>query len=158
MAELVAFTPCFCPMFSIWFYAIFTIFYIQKMSSSKRIPALLFGLLIITILSSFIRSTDAARFCYSGQNSRFAQKHCSSGSMDLDYVCQKYTCEGGRCSFILFFIFLNYPSYRTLPIPLLFVAPFVLRTCALKTTGCLAGPRICKFSGKLEFIADNAHF
>ncbi|VDO67108.1 unnamed protein product [Heligmosomoides polygyrus] len=26
-------------------------------------------------------------------------------------------------------------------------APFILRTCASKNLGCMAGPAICKFSG-----------
>uniref|UniRef100_A0A0N4WVE5 ShKT domain-containing protein n=1 Tax=Haemonchus placei TaxID=6290 RepID=A0A0N4WVE5_HAEPC len=35
------------------------------------------------------------------------------------------------------------------PIKFLFCssAPFILRTCANKNMGCLAGPAICKFSG-----------
>ncbi|KAL3096367.1 hypothetical protein niasHT_026334 [Heterodera trifolii] len=65
---------------------------------------------------------DTAKLCYSGRNKIYSSKQCSSGSFDINYVCQKYTCEGGRSS-------------------------FTLRTCAMKSTGCIAGTRTCRFSG-----------
>ncbi|CAD5225077.1 unnamed protein product [Bursaphelenchus okinawaensis] len=69
-----------------------------------------------------VQHVNAAKSCYSGQNQRYAEKQCSSGSLDLEYVCQTFTCEGGK-------------------------SPFTLRTCARKNMGCIAGPRICQFSG-----------
>lgn len=42
-------------------------------------------------------ASDAAKRCYSGQNSRYAEKQCSSGSMNMDFTCQKFVCEGGKC-------------------------------------------------------------
>uniref|UniRef100_A0A0N5AJ00 Uncharacterized protein n=1 Tax=Syphacia muris TaxID=451379 RepID=A0A0N5AJ00_9BILA len=61
--------------------------------------------------------------CLSGTNNRYVSKQCSSGSVgNIDFMCQKFTCEGGR-------------------------SPFVLRTCANSKVGCLAGPAICKISG-----------
>uniref|UniRef100_A0A7E4ZYI5 Secreted protein n=1 Tax=Panagrellus redivivus TaxID=6233 RepID=A0A7E4ZYI5_PANRE len=65
---------------------------------------------------------NAADTCYSGQNSRYAPKQCSSGGSTTSYTCQKFVCEGGK-------------------------SPFTLRTCANANTGCIAGPRICQFSG-----------
>ncbi|KAI6187053.1 hypothetical protein M3Y98_00200600 [Aphelenchoides besseyi] len=67
-------------------------------------------------------SVDAAKRCYSGQNARYAEKQCSSGSISSEFTCQKFICEGGK-------------------------SPFTLRTCGQKNLGCLAGPRICQFSG-----------
>ncbi|KAI6236563.1 hypothetical protein M3Y95_00170900 [Aphelenchoides besseyi] len=78
-----------------------------------------------TILCFFVLtliSVEAAKRCYSGQNARYAEKQCSSGSISSEFTCQKFICEGGK-------------------------SPFTLRTCGQKNLGCLAGPRICQFSG-----------
>ncbi|KAE9551065.1 hypothetical protein FO519_005732 [Halicephalobus sp. NKZ332] len=77
------------------------------------------GILILILALGFI---EAAQNCYSGQNDRYAPKQCSSGGEPGDYTCQKFVCDGGR-------------------------SPFTLRTCAKKNIGCIAGPRICQFSG-----------
>ncbi|KAI1699682.1 hypothetical protein DdX_17175 [Ditylenchus destructor] len=81
----------------------------------------MFRISLIFILLCF-QQLECAKRCYSGQNARYAEKHCSSGSVDIEYTCQKFTCTGGK-------------------------SPFTLRTCANKQMGCLAGPRICQFSG-----------
>nr|CAD2172565.1 unnamed protein product [Meloidogyne enterolobii] len=76
----------------------------------------------IFLLFLILQNSDSAKQCYSGQNKRYVQKQCSSGSLDIDYVCHKYSCEEGR-------------------------SPFVLRTCAPKSAvQCNAGSRICLFS------------
>ncbi|KAI6227779.1 hypothetical protein M3Y99_01218000 [Aphelenchoides fujianensis] len=80
----------------------------------------LLSALLLVLLSFF--SAEAAKRCYSGQNARFAEKQCSAGSMATDFTCQKFVCEGGK-------------------------SPFTLRTCGQRNMGCLAGPRICQFSG-----------
>ncbi|KAK6759115.1 hypothetical protein RB195_016374 [Necator americanus] len=71
--------------------------------------------LIIVMLS------EAAKRCYSGSKDNYESRLCDTG-VDGKYVCQKFSCEGGK-------------------------SPFVLRTCANKNMGCMAGPAICKFSG-----------
>uniref|UniRef100_A0A1I7ZZD1 Chitin-binding type-2 domain-containing protein n=1 Tax=Steinernema glaseri TaxID=37863 RepID=A0A1I7ZZD1_9BILA len=77
-------------------------------------------LLLLLVLLPLL--AESAKFCFSGQNNRYVKKQCSTGGDDLDYTCQKFVCEGGK-------------------------APFTLRTCARKNQGCIAGPRVCKFSG-----------
>ncbi|VDM94497.1 unnamed protein product, partial [Onchocerca ochengi] len=60
--------------------------------------------------------------CYVGKDAKFISRYCEGGGSDSkDFVCQKFICKGGR-------------------------SPFVLRTCANKRLGCLAGPSICRFS------------
>uniref|UniRef100_A0A914CX41 Uncharacterized protein n=1 Tax=Acrobeloides nanus TaxID=290746 RepID=A0A914CX41_9BILA len=78
-------------------------------------------LLIFVIFMTFF-NIEAAKYCYSGQNSGYKSKQCSQGGTNVEFTCQKFVCEGGR-------------------------SPFTLRTCARKNMGCLAGPRICQFSG-----------
>ncbi|CAK5031108.1 unnamed protein product [Meloidogyne enterolobii] len=51
------------------------------------------------LLFLILQNSDSAKQCYSGQNKRYVQKQCSSGSLDIDYVCHKYSCEEGRCKF-----------------------------------------------------------
>uniref|UniRef100_A0A914PZ37 Uncharacterized protein n=1 Tax=Panagrolaimus davidi TaxID=227884 RepID=A0A914PZ37_9BILA len=70
----------------------------------------------------FIVLSEAANRCYSGQNQHYSAKQCSTGGTTVDFTCQKFVCEGGH-------------------------SPFTLRTCARKNIGCIAGPRICQFSG-----------
>uniref|UniRef100_A0A915BBV7 Uncharacterized protein n=1 Tax=Parascaris univalens TaxID=6257 RepID=A0A915BBV7_PARUN len=66
---------------------------------------------------------ECARTCYSGTNNNYKEKICDTGATGkTTFVCQKFTCEGGK-------------------------SPFVLRTCANTKTGCLAGPAVCRFSG-----------
>ncbi|CAD5231604.1 unnamed protein product [Bursaphelenchus xylophilus] len=77
---------------------------------------------VLLLALLIVQQINAAKKCYSGQNQRYAEKQCSSGGLDLDYACQTFTCEGGK-------------------------SPFTLRTCARKNIGCIAGPRICQFSG-----------
>ncbi|KAF7640459.1 hypothetical protein Mgra_00000280 [Meloidogyne graminicola] len=104
---------------------------------------ILFNILILFLI---LHNTYSAKYCYSGQNSRYTQKQCSSGSLvynnsiynnsNIEYVCHKYSCEGGRCMF----------------------TPFVLRTCAPKVSSCFAGSRICLFSkgkGKCDVCKDD---
>ncbi|PIC30534.1 hypothetical protein B9Z55_021739 [Caenorhabditis nigoni] len=60
--------------------------------------------------------SESAKRCYSGSKDRYESRQCDTGTSG-NFVCQKFTCEGGK-------------------------SPFVLRTCANKNTGCLAGPAI----------------
>jgi hypothetical protein len=53
----------------------------RKTSSASSILFLQFFLCYLAILLFLPHGTNSARFCYSGQNSRYAQKHCSSGSL-----------------------------------------------------------------------------
>ncbi|KAL3985891.1 hypothetical protein ACH3XW_40530 [Acanthocheilonema viteae] len=64
---------------------------------------------------------NSATTCYVGRNLKYIKRRCESGSSSQDFVCQKFICEGGK-------------------------SPFILRTCANKRIGCLAGPAICRFS------------
>ncbi|CAD6193816.1 unnamed protein product [Caenorhabditis auriculariae] len=69
---------------------------------------------IIVALSLFIvlmATTEAAKRCYSGSKDRYESRQCDTG-IDGKFVCQKFTCEGGK-------------------------SPFVLRTCASKSMGWL---------------------
>uniref|UniRef100_A0A8R1DMD8 Uncharacterized protein n=1 Tax=Caenorhabditis japonica TaxID=281687 RepID=A0A8R1DMD8_CAEJA len=68
----------------------------------------------------WISVVESAKRCYSGSKDRYESRQCDTG-VDGKFVCQKFTCEGGK-------------------------SPFILRTCASKNMGCLAGPAICKFS------------
>ncbi|CAB3396770.1 unnamed protein product [Caenorhabditis bovis] len=74
----------------------------------------------IILIFVLVLSIECAKRCYSGSKDRYESRQCDTG-VNGNFVCQKFTCEGGR-------------------------SPFVLRTCANKNTGCLAGPAICKFS------------
>uniref|UniRef100_A0A7I4YYS0 Conserved secreted protein n=1 Tax=Haemonchus contortus TaxID=6289 RepID=A0A7I4YYS0_HAECO len=75
-------------------------------------------LLVLLVIAVY---SEAAKRCYSGSKDKYESRPCDTG-VDGKYVCQKFNCEGGR-------------------------SPFILRTCANKNMGCLAGPAICKFSG-----------
>ncbi|CAJ0582187.1 unnamed protein product, partial [Mesorhabditis spiculigera] len=75
-------------------------------------------LLILILVPLFVES---AKRCYSGSKDNYKSRICGLGESDDKYVCQKFVCEGGK-------------------------SPFILRTCANKNMGCLAGPAICKFS------------
>ncbi|KAK6108834.1 hypothetical protein QQG55_33575 [Brugia pahangi] len=83
-------------------------------------------LLIIVIAILFhlsVSFSDSATMCYVGRNFNYISRFCEGGgSSSKEFVCQKFICEGGK-------------------------SPFVLRTCANKRLGCLAGPAICRFSG-----------
>ncbi|KAL7072817.1 hypothetical protein ACQ4LE_007958 [Meloidogyne hapla] len=95
----------------------------------------LISLSTILLLFLILQNSNSAKHCYSGQNKRYIQKQCSSGSLDIEYVCHKFSCEGGR-------------------------SPFVLRTCAPKSAAkCNAGSRICLFSkGKQNCEVCNQDF
>uniref|UniRef100_A0AC34QYR5 Neuroparsin n=1 Tax=Panagrolaimus sp. JU765 TaxID=591449 RepID=A0AC34QYR5_9BILA len=81
------------------------------------------NLAFVTVLFLVLfTASDGAQNCYSGQNDRYQSKQCSSGGFPGEFTCQKFVCEGGK-------------------------SPFTLRTCARKNVGCIAGPRICQFSG-----------
>ncbi|KAF1755456.1 hypothetical protein GCK72_022025 [Caenorhabditis remanei] len=77
-------------------------------------------LTLALVLVVFVTVAESAQRCYSGSKDRYESRQCDTGTAG-NFVCQKFTCEGGK-------------------------SPFVLRTCANKRTGCLAGPAICKFS------------
>ncbi|KAI6190545.1 hypothetical protein M3Y97_00129700 [Aphelenchoides bicaudatus] len=77
------------------------------------------AILLVIALVLFI-GADAAKRCYSGQNARYAEKQCSSGSMLQDFTCQKFVCEGGK-------------------------SPFTLRTCGQKTQFVI---RSCGFKNR----------
>lgn len=114
-------------------------------------------------ISIWLCYIESAKYCYSGHNSRFAEKQCSSGSLDIEYACQKFTCVGGKCKFL----------FRIFNLKSSIFAPFVLRTCANKNMGCIAAPRhvfgiflfiininfrICQISGgkgNLKLICSN---
>ncbi|KAJ1350870.1 hypothetical protein KIN20_006777 [Parelaphostrongylus tenuis] len=76
---------------------------------------------LFMFLTIVIATSEAAKRCYSGSKNNYESRLCDTG-FSGKYVCQKFVCEGGR-------------------------SPFVLRTCASKNLGCLAGPAICRFSG-----------
>ncbi|KAL3985892.1 hypothetical protein ACH3XW_40530 [Acanthocheilonema viteae] len=80
-----------------------------------------FGFLLIIIIANLFPLSDSATTCYVGRNLKYIKRRCESGSSSQDFVCQKFICEGGK-------------------------SPFILRTCANKRIGCLAGPAICRFS------------
>ncbi|CAP21203.1 Protein CBG24638 [Caenorhabditis briggsae] len=77
-------------------------------------------LTLALVMVVLVAVTESAKRCYSGSKDRYESRQCDTGTAG-NFVCQKFTCEGGK-------------------------SPFVLRTCANKRTGCLAGPAICKFS------------
>ncbi|VDN83489.1 unnamed protein product [Brugia pahangi] len=100
------------------------------------VACILFVLIIITTIGLCIaaslyindsykhkRRNYSATMCYVGRNFNYISRSCEGGgSSSKEFVCQKFICEGGK-------------------------SPFVLRTCANKRLGCLAGPAICRFSG-----------
>ncbi|WKY09523.1 hypothetical protein Q1695_002135 [Nippostrongylus brasiliensis] len=75
----------------------------------------------LVFLAIVVAVSESAKKCYSGSKDNFQSRPCDTG-VDGKYVCQKFNCEGGK-------------------------SPFILRTCASKNLGCMAGPAICKFSG-----------
>uniref|UniRef100_A0A158Q578 Salivary secreted protein n=1 Tax=Dracunculus medinensis TaxID=318479 RepID=A0A158Q578_DRAME len=71
---------------------------------------------------NLITVSDTARTCLSGANNKFSSKLCdTTGSGSTNFVCQKFTCAGGR-------------------------SPFTLRTCANPLSKCLAGRKTCERS------------
>ncbi|KAM3716678.1 Doublesex- and mab-3-related transcription factor [Dirofilaria immitis] len=88
-----------------------------------------FGFLLIIVIAILFSLSDCATKCYVGKNSKYISRSCEGGgSNSKEFVCQKFICEGGK-------------------------SPFILRTCANKRLGCLAGPSICRFSGGIGSCA-----
>ncbi|EFO27405.1 hypothetical protein LOAG_01084 [Loa loa] len=92
-----------------------------------RKDTLTFGFLLIILIIILppltVKFLDCATKCYVGRNFEYISRSCQGGgSSSKDFVCQKFICEGGK-------------------------SPFILRTCANKRFGCLAGPATCRFSG-----------
>uniref|UniRef100_A0A914CX19 Uncharacterized protein n=1 Tax=Acrobeloides nanus TaxID=290746 RepID=A0A914CX19_9BILA len=56
-------------------------------------------LLIFVIFMTFF-NIEAAKYCYSGQNSGYKSKQCSQGGTNVEFTCQKFVCEGGRSPFV----------------------------------------------------------
>lgn len=54
-------------------------------------------------LNNVCEYLETAQVCYSGQNTRYAEKQCSAGGVKSEFTCQKFTCEGGKCTFTLIF-------------------------------------------------------
>uniref|UniRef100_A0A1I7XHY9 Nodule Cysteine-Rich (NCR) secreted peptide n=1 Tax=Heterorhabditis bacteriophora TaxID=37862 RepID=A0A1I7XHY9_HETBA len=41
---------------------------------------------------------ESAKHCYSGSKDNYKSQPCDTG-VDGMYVCQKFTCEGGKCEY-----------------------------------------------------------